>query len=280
MVVSVGRRPLSDGLGLDGTGVEVDERGFVEVDDGAAPASPACTPSATLIATPATRPRRLRRGHRRHQGHPRRDAAPVDYGKVPWCIYCHPEVAFAGLSEEAAKEAGLDVVVSKHRFAGNGRALIIGEPEGMVKVIAEKDADGRAGRILGVHMVGPWVTEQLGQGYLAVNWEATVDEVAQFIQPHPTLSEDVRRDGAGAHGKGPARLMADITMPQLGETVTEGTITKWFKQVGDQVAEDEVLFEVSDRQGRLRGALARSAATSPRSWCRRARRSTSAPCWP
>jgi hypothetical protein len=59
----------------------------------------------------------------------------------------------------------------------------------MVKIIAEKRSDGTAGRILGVHMVGPWVTEQLGQGYLAVNWEATVDEVAAFVQPHPTLSE-------------------------------------------------------------------------------------------
>ena len=67
--------------------------------------------------------------------------------------------------------------------------MIVGETEGMVKVIAEKGPDGTAGRILGVHMVGPWVTEQLGQGYLAVNWEATVDEVAHFIQPHPTLTE-------------------------------------------------------------------------------------------
>jgi len=81
------------------------------------------------------------------------------------------------------------VVVCSHRFSANGRAMILGETDGLVKVVAEKDADGRAGRILGVHMVGPWVTEQLGQGYLAVNWEATVDEVAEFIQPHPTLSE-------------------------------------------------------------------------------------------
>ena len=58
-----------------------------------------------------------------------------------------------------------------------------------MKVIAKKRPDGTAGQILGVHMVGPWVTEQLGQGYLAVNWEATVAEVAQFIQPHPSLSE-------------------------------------------------------------------------------------------
>ena len=68
---------------------------------------------------------------------------PVDYDKVPWAIYCHPEVAFAGYSEEAAKEAGYDVVTSKHRYRGNGRALIIGETEGMVKIIAEKRADGK-----------------------------------------------------------------------------------------------------------------------------------------
>ena len=114
---------------------------------------------------------------------------PIDYGKVPWAIYCHPEVAFAGHSEQSAKEAGIDVVVSKHQYRGNGRALILGEIDGIVKVIAERKPDGNGGKIVGVHMAGPWVTEQLGQGYLAVNWEATVDEVAAFIQPHPSLSE-------------------------------------------------------------------------------------------
>jgi dihydrolipoamide dehydrogenase len=117
------------------------------------------------------------------------DPMPIDYANVPWCIYCHPEVSFVGHTEKSAKEAGFDVIVSKHRYSGNGRALILGEPEGMVKIIAEKRSDGTGGRLLGVHMVGPWVTEQLGQAYLAVNWEADVDDVAAFIQPHPTLSE-------------------------------------------------------------------------------------------
>ena len=67
--------------------------------------------------------------------------------------------------------------------------MIIGETDGLVKVIARRQADGRAGQVLGVHMVGPWVTEQLSGGYLAVNWEATVDEIATFLQPHPSLSE-------------------------------------------------------------------------------------------
>ena len=110
---------------------------------------------------------------------------PVDYTRVPWCIYCHPEVAFAGLSEEAAREAGFEVMTKKDPYGGNGRALIVGEPEGLVKVICEKGPDGRAGRILGVHMVGPWVTEQLGQAYLSVNWEATPTRSPTSSSPIP-----------------------------------------------------------------------------------------------
>ncbi|MBW3556223.1 MAG: dihydrolipoyl dehydrogenase [Actinobacteria bacterium] len=194
VVVSVGRRPLSDGLLLDGVGVEVDERGFVRVDQWLRTAEEGVFAVGDLISTgTSVHPALAHVGFvegiqvvKTILGEP---VVPVDYAKVPWCIYTHPEVAFAGLSEEAATDAGYEVVVKKDPFAGNGRALILGEAEGLVKVIAEKDGAGRAGTILGVHMVGPWVTEQLGQAYLAVNWEATVDEVAQFIQPHPTLSE-------------------------------------------------------------------------------------------
>jgi dihydrolipoamide dehydrogenase len=116
-------------------------------------------------------------------------AVPVAYDRVPWAIYCNPEVAWAGLSEDEALAKGYDVVTAKHQFRSNSRAMIIGETDGLVKVIARRNADGRAGQVLGVHMVGPWVTEQLSGGYLAVNWEATVDEIASFLQPHPSLSE-------------------------------------------------------------------------------------------
>ena len=189
VIVSVGRRPLSFGLGLEATPIVVDPRGYVEVDEFCRTALPGVYAIGDLIATPGLA----------HVGYAEailvikqllgEDPTPVDYGKVAWCIYCQPEVAFAGLSEQAAREAGYDVVVAKHRWGGNSRALIIGDTEGVVKVIAEKQADGTGGRVLGVHMAGPWVTEQLGQGYLAVNWEATVEEIAHFIQPHPSLSE-------------------------------------------------------------------------------------------
>lgn len=189
VVVSVGRRPVTTGLGLEGTAVSVDERGFVVVDALCRTAEPGVYAVGDVINTPQLAHVAFAEGMLVVKHLLGESPLPIDHSRVPWAIYCHPEVAFAGMTETAAKEAGFDVAVSKHRFAGNGRAQILGETDGLVKVVAERGADGRAGRILGVHMVGPWVTEQLGQGYLAVNWEATVDEVAAFIQPHPSLSE-------------------------------------------------------------------------------------------
>jgi dihydrolipoamide dehydrogenase len=189
VVVSVGRKPATDDLGLDGTKVEVDERGFVVVDEYCRTGEEGVWSVGDCINTPQLAHVGFAEAMVAIDGILGEDAQPIDYGKVPWGIYCRPEVAYAGHSEQSAKDAGLDVVASKHRYSANSRAKIIGDQEGLVKVIAERTADGKAGTIVGVHMVGPWVTEQLGQGYLAVNWEATVDEVAAFIQPHPTLSE-------------------------------------------------------------------------------------------
>jgi dihydrolipoamide dehydrogenase len=189
VIVSVGRRPHTDDLGLDGTAVTVDERGFLVVDERGRTGEAAVWAVGDAIATPALAHVALIEGVVAVQDILGEDPAPIDYAKVPWCVYSRPEAAFTGLSEEAAKEAGLEVVTQKSRYNHNGRAMIVNQNEGMVKVIAEKGPDGGAGRILGVHMVGPWVTEQLGAGYLAVNWEATVDDLAPLIQPHPTMTE-------------------------------------------------------------------------------------------
>jgi len=189
VVVSVGRVPFSEGVVSDGTGVTISERGHIEVDELCRTGEPSVWAVGDAIATPQLAHIAFAEGMLIIKDLLGESPAAIDYSRVPWAIYCHPEVAFAGHSEASAKEAGFEVVVSKHRFAGNSRAQILGETDGLVKIIAEKRADGNGGRVLGVHMVGPWVTEQLSGGYLAVNWEATVDEIAEYIQPHPSLSE-------------------------------------------------------------------------------------------
>jgi dihydrolipoamide dehydrogenase len=184
VVVSVGRRPRSDGVGLEGSGVAVDQRGFVEVDGFMRTSVPGVYAVGDLVATPQLAHVGFAEAIVAIKSILGEPAVPIDYSKVPWGIYCHPEVAFCGLTEEQAREKGYDVVTSAHRFMGNGRALIIGESDGLVKVVAERD-----GPILGVHIAGPWATELLAEGYLAVNWEALPEEVAAFVHPHPTLSE-------------------------------------------------------------------------------------------
>jgi len=203
VVVSVGRRPRTEGLVAEGTAVVIDARGFVVADRYQRTHEPSVWAVGDVVGgTPQLA----------HVGFAEAIVAvkcmlgepvvPVDYDRVPWAIYCHPEVAFAGLTEDQAKARGLEVVVKKDPFGGNSRAQILGDTEGLVKVVAEKAPDGGAGRIVGVHMVGPWVTEQLGAGYLAVNWEATPAEVAQFIQPHPSLSETFGETVLALTGRG------------------------------------------------------------------------------
>ena len=114
----------------------------------------------------------------------RSDPVPVAYDRVPWGIYCHPEVAFCGLTEATARERGHDVVTSVHRWGGNSRALIVGETDGVAKIVADRD-----GRLLGVHLAGPWATELIAEAQLALNWDATAADVGALVHAHPTLSE-------------------------------------------------------------------------------------------
>jgi dihydrolipoamide dehydrogenase len=184
IIVSIGRDPRSQGIGLEAGGVEIDEHGYVRVDGQMRTAVSGVYAVGDVVRTPQLA----------HVGFAEAIVAiktilgepvtPIAYDKVPWGIYSHPEVAYAGLSEDMARERGHEVVTTMHRFVGNARALIIGEPDGFVKLVADGD-----GTLLGVHIVGPWATELLAEGYLAVNWEATVEDIASLVHPHPTLSE-------------------------------------------------------------------------------------------
>jgi dihydrolipoamide dehydrogenase len=184
VVVSVGRRPRTEGAGLDAAGVKVDERGFIVVDGNMRTNLDGVYAVGDVVNTPQLAHVAFAEAIVAVKTILGESPLPVDYEKVPWGIYCHPEVAFCGLTEEKATQRGFDVVTSVHRWGGNGRALILGETEGIVKIVAE-----RGGPILGVHIAGPWATELIAEAYLTVNWEATPADVGLLIHAHPTLSE-------------------------------------------------------------------------------------------
>jgi dihydrolipoamide dehydrogenase len=184
VVVSVGRSPRSEGNGLDAAGVKVDERGFVSVDGNMRTSVDGVYAVGDVVATPQLAHVAFSEGIVAIKTMLGEQPAPIAYDKVPWGIYCHPEVAFCGLTEAQAIQHGYEVETSVHRWGGNGRALIIGETDGMVKIVSERN-----GPILGVHIAGPWATELIAEGYLSVNWEATPADLGLLIHAHPSLSE-------------------------------------------------------------------------------------------
>jgi len=187
VLVSVGRRPATEDLGLDDAGIAVSDRGFIEVDPTTmATSRPGVYAVGDCVNTPGLAHVAYAEAIVAIHTILGENAVPVDYSRVPWVVYTHPEVAWVGLSEADARSAGYDVEVHKHSFAGNGRAMIIGDTDGMVKVVAQRD-----GPILGFHLVGPWASELLAEGHLAVNWEALPSDVGAFIHPHPSLSEAI-----------------------------------------------------------------------------------------
>ena len=187
VLVSVGRRPVTEDCGLAEAGVALTSHGFVQVDKATlATTRPGVYAVGDVIDSPGLA----------HVAYAEAIVAigsilgerpvPVDYGKVPWVVYTHPEVSWVGMTEAEARADGHDVVVHRGPFAGNGRALILGSPDGLVKVITQRD-----GPLLGVHLAGPWASELLAESYLGVNWQATPADIGSFIHPHPSLSEAV-----------------------------------------------------------------------------------------
>jgi dihydrolipoamide dehydrogenase len=117
--------------------------------------------------------------------------------QIPGCTYCHPQVASVGLTEKKAKEAGYQVKVGRFPFMGNGKAIALGEPEGLVKTVF----DAKTGQLLGAHMVGAEVTELI-QGYVvAMGLETTEAELMHSVFPHPTLSEMMHESVLDAYGR-------------------------------------------------------------------------------
>jgi dihydrolipoamide dehydrogenase len=199
LIVAVGRRPFTDNLGAEDVGLALDERGFVKVDrqyrtnlknvyatgdviGGAMLAHKAIEEGVALVEQLA--------GHH----------TQVNYQAVPSVIYTAPEVAWVGLSEAEAKAQGFEVKTGSTAFAANGRAKALEAAVGQIKVIADAKTD----RILGVHMVGPYVSELLAEAVLALEFAATCEDIALTMHGHPTLSESFHEavlavDGRAIH---------------------------------------------------------------------------------
>lgn len=191
ILVSVGRRPYTEGLGLEAAGVQTDAKGFIPVDEQCRTNVPHLfavgdVAGGVLLAHKAS-----------HQG---KVAAEVIAGKksacdwvsVPAVVFTDPEIAYVGLTEAAAREAGYTVAVAKFPYTASGRALTMGETDGLVKVVADK----QSGAVLGVQMVGPEVSELVAGATLALEMGATAEDIARTIHPHPTLSEGIMEAAA------------------------------------------------------------------------------------
>ena len=187
VLVAVGRRPYSEGLGLEEVGVEIDQRGQVVVDEYWRTNIDGIWAIGDLISGPMLAHKAEVEGVaavERMAG----KAGLVNYGAIPAVVYTHPELASVGLSEEGAKDAGRAVAVGKYQFRANARAHSMDEIDGLVKIVADADTD----ELLGMHILGPQASHLIAEGVLALEFRASAEDVARTVHAHPSLAEVVK----------------------------------------------------------------------------------------
>ena len=196
LLVAVGRMPYTQGLGLEGTKIEV-ERGFIKVDEYQQTAEKGVYAIGDVVPTPLLAHLASKEGivAVEHMAG-RKDVRPINLRLVPNCTYCDPEIGSVGLTEAKAKEQGYDVKVGRFPFSASGKARIIGEEEGFVKIVSEAKYD----EILGVHIIGPHATELIAEACVAMQLESTAEELGRTMHAHPTVSEAVMEAAEGVHG--------------------------------------------------------------------------------
>jgi dihydrolipoamide dehydrogenase len=195
-LVAVGRMPYTEGLGLENTKVEVDQkRGTIKVDNFYRTAEPGIFAIGDVIDTPWLAHLASKEGIVVVEQIAGQHAEPINMRLVPNCTYCDPEVASVGLTEAKAKAEGYDVKIGKFPFSASGKARILGETEGFVKIVSESKYD----EILGVHIIGPHATELLAEACVAMQLESTAEELGKTIHAHPTVSESVMEAAEGVH---------------------------------------------------------------------------------
>jgi len=196
VLVAVGRGPATDGLDLDRWDVKTD-RGYIVIDGENKAADNVYAMGDCTAGTPQFAHVGFGMGFATAERIAGGSPIAVDFQRgVPHATYCTPEIASVGLTEAQAKEQGYDVQVVKHNFAGIAKAQMMHMARGFSKLVFDK-----GGEVLGIHMIGPRVTETLSEALLIVGWEARPAEVAAFVHPHPTLSEVVGEAALEAIGK-------------------------------------------------------------------------------
>jgi dihydrolipoamide dehydrogenase len=197
-LVCVGRSPVSRGLGYEEAGLALDERGFVVTDDTQRTSLDGVFAAGDVCGPPLLAHWAYQQGAVAAENAVSGGRGAVDRRFVPNCIFSHPEVASFGTTEDQAKAADLPITVAQVRFNGNSKAVIEGESDGYIRIIAR--ADDR--RVIGASLVGPHVTELVHELVLAAQAGLTLDDVAATIHAHPTLAEGVGEAALGALGRG------------------------------------------------------------------------------
>jgi dihydrolipoamide dehydrogenase len=185
-LIAVGRRPLSDEIGIENLGIATD-RDYIAVNESMQTSTENVYAIGDVVATPALAHLASHEGILAMQHLAGQPAVPINYDLVPNCTYCSPEVASVGLTEQAAVQRGIEVETSKFPYAAIGKATILGANGGFVKLVSDK----KYKQILGVHMVGPQVSELIAEGAALIGLEATAADLSHLIHPHPTLSEGI-----------------------------------------------------------------------------------------
>jgi len=185
-LIGVGRRPVSEDIGLENLRVAT-TRGYIAIDQNMQTNVPGVFAIGDVVPTQALAHLASHEGMLAAEYIAKGRVNPINYDLVPACTFCQPEVASVGLTESAARERGIEIVTSKFPFAAVSKAAILGENEGFVKLVGEK----KYGQILGVHMIGPHVTELIAEGASLIGLEATAADLSHLIHPHPTLSEGI-----------------------------------------------------------------------------------------
>ncbi len=188
LIVAVGRTPNTEGLDTQACGLELDERGFIKVDDQCQTNLPNIYAVGDVVRGPMLAHKASEEGvavAERIAGQADNMGGHVNYQTIPWVIYTWPEIAWVGMTERALEENGIDFKVGAFPFVANSRARVTGDTTGMVKILADKHND----KILGVHILGPNASELIAEAVLSMEFDASSEDIARTIHGHPSLSE-------------------------------------------------------------------------------------------